>query len=177
MDRSQLFSENMPWARDIAKKVHQTLPASFELDDLEQEALLEHSKRVGLYDPEKNGSYQGYAYLWVKGAVLMACRRGNWRAATTEPIRPDYVDAAPLQDQRIDDARVERSDAIRSERQRRWVQGRLKLLPPGVAYLVRRVYLDGVDPKDLVLWLNKPYPAIARRLALGVRLLKKARQT
>jgi RNA polymerase sigma factor (sigma-70 family) len=83
-DRSALFEEHLSWAAAIAKNVHRKLPPSFDIDDLTQEAHIALWRRCQLYDPqnERGVPFQGYAYVYVRGACLMHCRRRNWREAT-----------------------------------------------------------------------------------------------
>lgn len=81
-----LFDLHRLWAEGIGAKVLRGLPASFELDDLRQVALVEHWRRCGLYDERKNDNYRGYAYLWIDGAVRMATRRREYREATLERL-------------------------------------------------------------------------------------------
>jgi RNA polymerase sigma factor (sigma-70 family) len=63
------------WADQVATNVHRRLPKFFDLDDLKQEARLAAWRKTLTYDPAMNDSFQGYAFLAVRGACLMICRR------------------------------------------------------------------------------------------------------
>lgn len=81
-----LFKENIQWAEKIALNVKRKLPPSFDIEDLTQTALIAHWKCVEAYDPARNDNYRAYAYLIIRGAVLMSCRRKAYKEATHQPL-------------------------------------------------------------------------------------------
>jgi RNA polymerase sigma factor (sigma-70 family) len=81
-----LFELHRPWAESIGASVHHGMPPSFDMDDLKQVALIEHWRRVQVYNPALNDNYRAYAYFPIRGAVLMSCRRRNYREATHEQL-------------------------------------------------------------------------------------------
>ncbi len=78
--------EILAWVGAIARRVHRKLPPSFDVEDLEQTALIAHWHCVERYDPSRNDNYRGFAYSTIRGAVLMSCRRRHYREATHEPL-------------------------------------------------------------------------------------------
>src|ERR1700733_13710312 len=83
---SALFREHLDWAASVGRNVARGLPPSFDLDDLQQIAVIEHWRRVDLYDGASGVPYRAYAYLAIRGAVLMACRRKAYREATHDEL-------------------------------------------------------------------------------------------
>lgn len=178
----QLFHPNIPWAETIAGNVARKLPPSFDAPDLGQEALIELWKRAQSYDPvvhaRTHGSatnqFQGYAYLAIRGACLMACRRRAYRDATHEEIVHDHGSHEMRADERLI-ARHEGQKLRRSQlRKLARVKDVITTLPDFEAYLVRRVYLDGTDIEDVAAQWGQHRVVFARRLASAVRRLRKA---
>ena len=173
----QLFERHQKWAIAIARNVARKLPPSFDVSDLEQEALIEHWKRAQLYDQQniRGTPYQAYAYLAVRGAVLMACRRRAWKEATAEQISEAELDGALQPDAQL----MANQEATRTKRklsrQRRWLLGAIDELPALDAYLIRRVYVDEVTVEAMAELVCIEKGALARRLALIVKRLKKSR--
>ena len=90
----RLFAEHLDWSKVVAKRVHGQLPPSFlDLADLEQEAAIALWEQVQRYDPSKNNNVRGFAYLAVRGAVLMSVRRKHYREATNEELEPTHAGA------------------------------------------------------------------------------------
>jgi len=107
VDRDLLFRQNMPWAAGIARKLSLRFPPCFELQDLVQEAHIELWKRAQRFDENSGVPFQGYAYLPVRGAVLMLTRRRRWKDATCEELFDGHVDDRPLPDQALCDREAE----------------------------------------------------------------------
>jgi RNA polymerase sigma factor for flagellar operon FliA len=67
-----------PLVKKIAYHLLSRLPKSIQLEDLVQSGiigLLEANKR---YDPKQDASFETYASLRIRGAMLDDLRRGNW---------------------------------------------------------------------------------------------------
>lgn len=62
----------------IARQVHSRLPASVQIDDLIQAGLIGLMEAARLYDPSQGASFETYAAIRVRGAVLDELRRGDW---------------------------------------------------------------------------------------------------
>ena len=174
--REALFEGHRAWAEGIARSVHRTLPPSFDIADLQQEAVIEHWKRVESYDPALNDNYRAYAYPWVLNAVRMATRRKAYREATHEELNGyPYVDPAPQPDAVLL-AREERRNVTGPRDRRRLAKVRAALaeLPPADAYLLRR-YMAGADADAMArLWGGNP-KTWEKRLMRAVARLKRAR--
>ena len=192
MDRAaaELFEEHKEWAASVGRKIHRKLPPSFAVDDLEQKAVIAHWHCVEAFDASKGVPYHGYAYLTVRGAVLMSCRRKAYREATHQPLEFDEpngrghsggatgsgdkarnvpVDQRPRADQEL----LAREEQRRLAGSQLYVQ-RLRLLmavsrlPAEERDVVRQV-LDGADIEEV----DSVTPGAKRRLAAAVRKLKR----
>jgi RNA polymerase sigma factor (sigma-70 family) len=174
MDREALFNNNIPWVRSIARSVKQELPASFELDDLVQEGLIEMWRRSQVYDPAVNDSFQAYAYMAVRGAMLMSVRRRRWRDATGEPLNPATEDQRPNPEINL----FPDEEAIADERRIARVRADIAQLPAAMsfdAYLLRRVFLEYVEVPELAKVMGIDAAQLGRRIAAAVRLLRRMR--
>lgn len=185
----KLFDDNHEWAVAIARQVHRKLPPSFDVEDLEQIARIEMWKRCELYDPfnAKGVPFQAYAHVYVRGAVLMHCRRRNWREAThlslsdavqqageveTQPIE---APRSPVLDpeQNLIEKRERKITGQRTQRQSAWLRRAIDELSAMDAYLVKRYHVDGVDLDELAELVGIPRKLLWRRLSSIVRQLKK----
>ncbi len=162
----ELFRAHLGWAESIGEAVHRRMPFFFDVCDLRQEAVIEHWHRVERYDPARNDNYRAYAYFPIHCAVLMFCRRRNYREATHEELLLDHADRTETRADVVLLEREERRNVLgpRAYRQLQKVRAALPSLMPADAYLVRRVYLEGADEASLCeLWHVDPK-------ALGIRL-------
>jgi hypothetical protein len=107
-----LFTENIPWADSIARGLKRNLP------------------RRSIFP------YRAFAYFAVRGAVLMACRRKNDRAATHDPLNRQQVDGRASPDELLIQ-REERRNVTgpREYRQHRKLQAALALIRSQTAKL------------------------------------------
>jgi RNA polymerase sigma factor (sigma-70 family) len=186
LDRNALFVENLNWSAMIAKKVHRTLPPSFDLCDLKQEAAIELSKRCELYDPAENDSFKGYAYLWVLNAVRMKTRRRAFVEATHLSLET----GDGMRDRGYVQARVEMAVDFRMNPEQAFHQREagdfqrrrqmtalvrlIKTLPVEQMYIVRRVYLNEVDPAAVAQCWGVTQTQVVQQLRSAVRALKAA---
>jgi len=166
-----LFEEHLEWAANGGRSVARGLPPSFDPDDLQQIAVIEHWRRVELYDGSTGVPYRAYAYLPIRGAVLMTCRRKHYREATHEELTPI---AAPIDSKlRPDEAMLAHEEHIRMSGPRRYLQRlrvlmSLSCLPAEDAELVRQI-LAGAQGVELEL----AAPGAKRRLSSVVRKLRR----
>lgn len=167
-----LFEKHLEWADRVARKVWRGLPPSFDLDDLEQEARIEHWRQVPLYDPARGLPYQAFAYRAVYGAVQMACRRRHYRDNTHAPLSLRQIDARLRPDEMLL-AREERRNCSGPREWRRMskVLRCIAALPPEEANLVRRVYLEGVELKTIETELGI---RLGQRLGAAIQRLQRA---
>jgi len=121
--------------------------------------------------PNAGIPYAGYAYSPVYGAVMMACRRRHWRDTTAEELIPHALDEKESAESALLRKEEERNRSGRRERRRlQMVRDALRRLPAADAYLLKRVYLEGVDVEQLEAFV----PGIKRRLARAITKLRRA---
>lgn len=92
---SQVEMGHLAWARRLARSIHRKLPASFDVQDLEQEAVISCWKCLQAFDLRRQVPFRLYAYNAVRGAVLMAVRRRHWREATHPELPEDVMGETP----------------------------------------------------------------------------------
>lgn len=176
VDRDSLFRANLDWADRIAENVHRKIPPSFDLQDLQQECRLEMWKQTGRYDPERNDNFQGFAYLAVRGAALMAVRRRHWAFATHKELPTQAVDPelGPAELARTRGeirggqwARVHRRVRLRAEMHRCLSDGERALI---------EAHLDGIPQHQVAASHGLSVLEAGRGLARAVRRLQSARR-
>jgi RNA polymerase sigma factor (sigma-70 family) len=171
---------NQEWARRVARSEWRGLPPSFALEDLEQEALIAMWKQCERYNPSRAIPFQAFAYMAVRGTVLMACRRRHYKEATHEELKARHypVDEHPDPEQALIEREPERpEEQIRNQRRpyrKKEVVGLLAGLPAADAFLVKRAFIDGVPVETLAKLWGIPAYRMQRRLNNAVRLLRKA---
>lgn len=101
--RDRLVLEHLPLVRAIAKRLHETLPASFDLDDLIQSGTIGLMESLDRYDPEIDFSVAAFVKHRIRGAILNSVRGSEYRDSTHEelpaempvpsvPQRPEVLD-------------------------------------------------------------------------------------
>jgi len=76
--RDRIVVENLPLAKAIAIRVHESLPVHVDLDDLIHAGVLGLFDAVEKYDAGKNVTFQNYAKHRIKGAILDSLRQLDW---------------------------------------------------------------------------------------------------
>jgi DNA-directed RNA polymerase specialized sigma24 family protein len=167
-----LFELHRPWAESIGRSVRRGLPPSFDVDDLEQEARIQHWRCVEAFDPGRGVPYRAFAYFPIRGAVLMSCRRRNYRDSTHEPLLlfgGAYLDGRPNPEEAVLRREKRRNVTGPHEyRQRVRLRVALALLPAEESDLVRKV-LTGADVGEL----ERSAPGTRTRLTRAVHRLKR----
>lgn len=179
LPQQQLFDDHVGWAKTIAHNIARRLPPSFDPGDLNQEALIELWKRAQLYIPEneRGTPFKAYAYMYVRGAVLMSIRRRSWKDSTAEEISRDAIDPNMRPDERLDHRRIERASYERHRYRRAWLLEAIEEIPAIDAFLVKRVYCDGADVNAMADLLGMERRQASRRLAgIVKRLIKTKRE-
>lgn len=74
----ELVSQYADFVRRIARHMLSRLPASVHLDDLVQAGLIGLMEAVRLYDASQGASFETYATIRVRGAMLDELRRNDW---------------------------------------------------------------------------------------------------
>ncbi|MBI5386127.1 MAG: FliA/WhiG family RNA polymerase sigma factor [Verrucomicrobia bacterium] len=75
---NDLVKEYLPLVRMVVARVAMNLPSHVSFDDLQSAGLVGLLQAVRNYDPESNCSFETYARLRVRGAVLDELRRMDW---------------------------------------------------------------------------------------------------
>ncbi len=84
---SQAFLERFsPLVKRIAHHLIGRLPASVQVEDLIQAGMVGLLEAQQNYDPSKGASFETYAGIRIRGAMLDDIRRGDWVPA--QFIRP-----------------------------------------------------------------------------------------
>lgn len=74
----ELVTQYATLVKRIARHVMSRLPSSVSLDDLVQAGLIGLMEAVRLYDPSQGASFQTYATIRIRGAMLDELRRADW---------------------------------------------------------------------------------------------------
>lgn len=77
-EEEDLVNKYATLVKRIARHVLSRLPASVQLDDLEQVGLIGLMEAVRLYDPSQGASFETYATIRVRGAMIDELRRNDW---------------------------------------------------------------------------------------------------
>ena len=76
--RNRLLIHYLPLSRKIARHMHSRMPASIELDDLAQAAILGLRSAISTFDPARGIPFENYCGPRVRGAVLDHLRSLDW---------------------------------------------------------------------------------------------------
>lgn len=74
----ELVEQYAPLVKRIAHHLMARLPASVVLDDLIQAGMLGLLEAMRKYDPGKGASFETYAGIRIRGAIIDEVRRGDW---------------------------------------------------------------------------------------------------
>lgn len=173
-----LFEENRAWAEQIARNVARKVPVSIHVEDLKQEALIELWKRAQTYDPnnEEGVPFRGYAYLAVRGACLMICRRRAYREAKMEELTDEHIRRpqriAPTPQEEIDQRY--RRTAVSSVLSEILESSSLKSKP---IQILCAIYLDGADRDELAAKSRRSRGEITTAASNALRTLRAENRT
>jgi RNA polymerase sigma factor (sigma-70 family) len=138
----------MHLAERIAREIAPTLPARFELEDLESAGRLGLLCAAERYRPRAHGGtpFEVFARQWIRGTILSAVRRewcdgkgGHAVKPLTESLEgEDFAGAAVYEAGAID-------GAIDAARRTQTIQAAVKTLPAGQREVLRAVYSSDPD--------------------------------
>ena len=77
-NKSKAVEAYAPLVKRIAQHLIARLPDSVQFDDLLQAGMLGLMEAVGKYDASKGASFETYAGIRIRGAMLDEMRRGDW---------------------------------------------------------------------------------------------------
>jgi len=76
--RNRLLVHYMPLSQMIARHMHSRMPATIELDDLAQAAILGMRSAISTFDPSRGIPFENYCGPRVRGAMLDHLRSLDW---------------------------------------------------------------------------------------------------
>jgi RNA polymerase sigma factor (sigma-70 family) len=139
--RDALVEEHIPLVRSIALRVAQSLPPSFDLDDLIAEGNLALIKCATRYKPGAHDGtpFSAFARHRVRGAILDSVRRRHYSENTRPSIDEEAeASSAPTVEISIDRARC-----------RARVRDAITYLPADQRELITRRYLGEQEGRGL----------------------------
>lgn len=77
-ERERLILEHLPQVRLIARRIHERLPESVNLDDLISTGTLGLIAAIDRFDPKHNVKLKTYAEYKIRGAILDSLRGLDW---------------------------------------------------------------------------------------------------
>ncbi len=77
-NKAQVVTRYAPLVKRIAHHLLARLPASVQLDDLVQAGMLGLLEASGNFDASKGASFETFAGIRIRGAMLDEIRRGDW---------------------------------------------------------------------------------------------------
>ncbi|MBI3562447.1 MAG: RNA polymerase sigma factor FliA [Gammaproteobacteria bacterium] len=92
-DLNTLLERHAPLVQRIAYHLMARLPPSVQVDDLIQAGLMGLLNAAGHYDPSQGASFETYAAIRVRGAMLDELRRNDWAPKSVHRRARDMVDA------------------------------------------------------------------------------------
>jgi len=92
-ERERLILEHLPQVRLIARRIHERLPESVNLDDLISTGTLGLIAAIDRFDPTHNVKLKTYAEYKIRGAILDSLRGLDW-APRQQRRRSKQIEAA-----------------------------------------------------------------------------------
>lgn len=77
-DRERLILDHLPQVRLIARRIHERLPESVNLDDLVSTGIVGLISAIDRFDPTHNVKLKTYAEYKIRGAILDSLRGLDW---------------------------------------------------------------------------------------------------
>src|SRR5271165_4446084 len=92
-EREQLILEHLPQVRLIARRIHERLPESVNLEDLISTGTIGLIAAIDNFDPRHNVKLKTYAEYKIRGAILDSLRNLDW-APRQKRRRAKQIEAA-----------------------------------------------------------------------------------
>ena len=92
-DRERLILEHLPQVRLIARRIHERLPESVNLDDLISTGVVGLISAIDRFDASHNVKLKTYAEYKIRGAILDSLRGLDW-APRQQRKRSKQIEAA-----------------------------------------------------------------------------------
>ncbi|KJS87494.1 MAG: hypothetical protein JM58_03915 [Peptococcaceae bacterium BICA1-8] len=77
-NRERLILSYAPLIKYCAQRIYYGLPGSVDFDDLLSYGSFGLIDAINKYDPKQNNSFEGYAVLRVRGAIIDGLRKMDW---------------------------------------------------------------------------------------------------
>lgn len=95
-ERERLILEHLPQVRLIARRIHERLPESVNLEDLVSTGVVGLISAIDRFDPAHNVKLKTYAEYKIRGAILDSLRGLDW-APRQQRRRSKQIEAAIAQ--------------------------------------------------------------------------------
>jgi RNA polymerase sigma factor for flagellar operon FliA len=92
-ERERLIMDHLPQVRLIARRIHERLPESVNLDDLVSTGIVGLISAIDHFDPSHNVKLKTYAEYKIRGAILDSLRGLDW-APRQQRKRAKQIEAA-----------------------------------------------------------------------------------
>src|ERR1700732_2560632 len=92
-EREQLILDHLPQVRLIARRIHERVPDSVNLDDLISTGVVGLISAIDRFDPTLNVKLKTYAEYKIRGAILDSLRGLDW-APRQHRKRSQRIEAA-----------------------------------------------------------------------------------
>lgn len=92
-ERERLILEHLPQVRLIARRIHERLPESVNVEDLISTGILGLISAVDRFDPHRDVKLRTYAEYKIRGAILDSLRGLDW-APRQQRKRTKQIEAA-----------------------------------------------------------------------------------
>ncbi|ALO46323.1 RNA polymerase sigma factor FliA [Pseudohongiella spirulinae] len=92
-DANELVNRHAPLVKRIAHHLLMRMPSSVQLDDLVQSGMIGLLEAARKYDMSKGASFETYAGIRIRGAMLDEIRKGDWAPRSVHRKSRQVADA------------------------------------------------------------------------------------
>lgn len=171
MTQDQLLNDNLDWAASLARLVSRGLPPSFDVADLVQEAHIALWRACELFEESRGVPFRAWARRGIVGAVLMACRRRHYKAATMDELPSALFDSRLNPEERM----MAAEEADNTADLMNSLKEVIADMSYGEAYVLKRAFIDGEEPEVLAEIWGIDAKLLKRKVAVAVRSLRARR--
>jgi RNA polymerase sigma factor for flagellar operon FliA len=100
-ERERVILEHLPQVRLIARRIHDRLPASVNLDDLISTGIVGLISAIDHFDPKLNVKLKTYAEYKIRGAILDSLRGLDWAPRQKRKMAKQIEAATAEAEQRL----------------------------------------------------------------------------
>ena len=106
VQQNEQIAAHLPLVKRIALHLLARLPSSVELDDLQQAGLLGLLSAVRSYSPDQGASFETYAGIRIKGAMLDELRKLSWAPRSVRKMAQAVRDVEARNNAQASDAEI-----------------------------------------------------------------------